>query len=444
LATATGARVVTIDPCHTCQPLGAAYLVLGIRGAVPLVHGSQGCCSYVRYLFNRHFREPVKVAATSFHEDAAVFGGRRNLVEGIKNLLLRYSPRFIGVVSTCLSETIGDNIDSIIREVQKELNGEINVSSKQVKIVPIHTPSYAGSHIKGYDNASRAVLEYLVQPGKDSNGKLNVIPGIINPGDIEEIKHILVEMDVPFLVLYDISRTLDTPLEISMSRLPKEGTSIKELADAANSLGTIALCRHAGGAGARYLQKKFNIPALLGPLPVGIVNTDRFLDNVKKLTGKEIPSSLEWERGILLDAMADSCQYTMMKRAALMGDPDIVAGTTRFICELGMEPAVVMSSTASDEFVREVEVIAREYDYNPVVISGGDLYDFESALKKRRADIILSPSHGVEIARKVKVPVVRLGFPVYDRVGYHRRAIVGYRGSLRLLDLIVNSLLEFS
>ncbi|WP_088554950.1 nitrogenase component 1 [Calderihabitans maritimus] len=436
MGTTLGARTVTIDPCHTCLPLGAVYMILGIQGGVSLMHGSQGCCSFVRYLLTRHFREPVRVASTSFHKDAAVFGGRRNLIEGIRNLVNRYRPRFIGVISSCISETIGDDIDAFVREAKDELGDE------EVKIVPIHTPSYAGSHIKGYDTASQTVLKHLGQPRKNLNGKLNIISGIINPGDVEEIKRILRVMGVSFTMISDVAETLDTPLERSAVSTSVGGTTVEELSDATNAIGTIALTPHAGGAGAAYLHSRFNIPAIYGPLPVGVGNTDRFLAGVKRLAGVEVPLSLERERGILLDAMADSTPYTMMKRVAITGDPDIVAAISRFICELEMEPTVVMSNTPSKKFAHEVEATGKEYGYTPTVISGGDLYQFEMAVRERGADVILGPTYGAEVAKNIGIPLVRIGFPVYDRFGYHRWPVLGYRGSLRLLDLIVNSILD--
>lgn len=437
-------RAVVINPAKICQPIGAMYATLGINQAVPLVQGSQGCSTYVRYQFNRHFREPVNIAVTSFHEDAAVFGGRKNLIEGLYNLVLRYRPRVIGVVTTCSSETIGDDIETFVKEARKEIGRGLGEDIlAQVSIVPIHTPSYAGSHVKGYDTASKAYLEYLAAPGQP-NGRLNIIPGIINPGDIEEIKHLVREMGVDPLVIFDISDTLNAPMRLPKPLYPEGGTTAEELKDCANSQGTVALCRHAGGSGAQYLLRKFNLPAVLGPLPVGVANTDTFLENVQKITGAVIPPSVERERGILLDHMADTSQYTVMRRAAIFGDPDIVSAVTRVVCELGMEPVVVLSGTASKDFTAEVAGVTAEYGVTPDILSGSDLFAFEQLARERKAEVILGHSKGVDMAKDMRVPLVRVGFPVYDRVGLFRRPIVGYRGTLELMDRIINSILDFA
>ena len=114
-------RNAIINPLKTCQPLGAMYADTGIRRGVPLVHGSQGCSTFVRYSLSRHFREPSEIAVTSLHEDAAVFGGRRNLVEGLQNVAIRLKPDLIGVITTCSSEIIGDDIVGFIRTAKDEL-----------------------------------------------------------------------------------------------------------------------------------------------------------------------------------------------------------------------------------------------------------------------------------------------------------------------------------
>ncbi|AZT91462.1 nitrogenase [Caldicellulosiruptor changbaiensis] len=437
-------RHVTINPPKMCQPIGAMYATLGIDKAVPLVQGSQGCCTYVRYQFNRHFKEPVNIAVTSFHEDAAVFGGRRNLIEGIRNLVLRYSPTVIGVITTCSSETIGDDIEAFIKEAYKKLSEELSSeAANSVYIVPIHTPSYAGTHVKGYDTATISYVKYFAKK-KEENGKAYIIPGMINPGDIEEIKHILDLMKIDYSVLFDISKTLNSPLMPPKPLYPEGGTPYSELEDSANGKVAVALCPHAGGSAAKYLESEFGVKSMLGPFPVGVANTDRFIENLSQVYEVEIPYELKVERGLLLDAMADTCQYTMMKKAAVFGDPDIVIGVTRFLCELGMDVKVVETATPSPTFTDEIKAIFDEYNIEGEILVDSDLYEFEYLAKEAGVDVVLGNSKGVEVTKSIKCPLVRIGFPVYDRVGYFRYGITGYKGSIWLLDLIVNTILDYS
>ena len=444
-------RAVTINPNKICQPIGAMWATLGVHRGIPFVQGSQGCCTYVRYTFNRHFREPVTIAVASFHEHAAVYGGMKNLVEGVFNLVARYDPDLIAVITTCSSETIGDDIEAFIRAAKKKIAKELGEEKAQLPIIPVHCPSYVGSHVVGYDNASKAFLGHLAKKGENGESEkiINVIPGFgVNPGDIEEIKRILETFGLKekreYSVLFDISETLYQPLREPIRELPyypKGGTLVEEFVDAANAKATFALCQHAGGGGATLLKNRFGVEAYFG-LPIGIKNTDDFLINLAKVLGTEIPDRLLDERGRLIDAIVDTVHYTMNVRVGIFGDPDFVIAITRFCCEMGLRPVVVNTQTPSKVYRREMEKIAKEYDIT-FEVQYSDLWDFEKSVKEKGVELLIGhPRGGVKLAEELGIGLVRVGFPIYDRVGYFRWPIVGYKGSLRLFDEIVNTILD--
>ena len=144
----------TVNPCSMCMPMGMVLAFKGIEGCMPIFHGSQGCSTYMRLYLAHHFREPVDIASSALSEKGAVYGGAANLKKGLKNVIQGYSPKVIGVATTCLAETIGDDVDQIIREFQAE---EQQIA-KDVPIISVHTPSYSGSHEEGYDRALLAIV----------------------------------------------------------------------------------------------------------------------------------------------------------------------------------------------------------------------------------------------------------------------------------------------
>ncbi|MEW6573566.1 MAG: nitrogenase component 1 [Bacillota bacterium] len=428
MATATGVQTAVERPCHVCQLFGAIYLIYGIKRATTLVHGPQSCCGYMRFTISQHFTE-LRTGKPFFYECTEVSSGRQKFVEKVCRLIKDHDLRFICLINTCLNDSGAEIINSWLEEMK--------AGSQQVpEIVYINALHPSGSYATGYDVASKAVLELLAKPAGVRHGRLNIIPGMINPGDLQEVKRILADMAVPYTMLYDGSERLSArPVEYAVDP-PANATFPEELIDSANSIGTIALCRHAGGAGADYLNRKFGIPAVYGPLPVGLTSTDLFLDRIKGLTGVGISSVQERERKSLLDGMADSKRYTAGKKVAITGDPDLVSSLTRFTCELGMEPAVVMSNMPSEPFVQEIETIAKEYGNSPVIISGSELSEFKHVIHERETDIVLGPSYLSGIAKSAGVPLLRIGFPVYDRCSCDRWPVLGYRGGLRLIELI--------
>ncbi len=422
---------------------------MGVHRGIPFVQGSQGCCTYVRYTFNRHFRKPVTIAVASFHEHAAVYGGMKNLVEGVFNLVARYDPDLIAVITTCPSETIGDDTEAFIRAAKKKIAKELGEEKAQLPIIPVHCPSYQGSHVTGYDNASKAYLAHLAKKEDGKEKLINVIPGFgVNPGDIEEIKRILdmfgLKEKEDYSVLFDISETLYQPLREPTRELPyypKGGTLVKEFVEAGNAKATFALCQHAGGSGALYLKNRFGVEAYFG-LPIGIKNTDDFIINVAKVTSLEITDKLLDDRRRLIDAIVDTVHYTMNVRVGIFGDPDFVIAITRFCCEIRLRPVVVNTQTPSKIYKQEMEKIAKEYDIT-FEVQFSDLWDFEKSVKEKGVEPLIGhPRGGVKLAEELGIGLVRVGFPIYDRVGYFRWPIVGYRGSLKLFDEMVNTILD--
>ena len=71
--------ISTRNACKLCAPLGASLVFRGIEGCVPLIHGSQGCSTYIRRYVISHFKEPIDIASSNFSEQSAIFGGGDNL-----------------------------------------------------------------------------------------------------------------------------------------------------------------------------------------------------------------------------------------------------------------------------------------------------------------------------------------------------------------------------
>lgn len=159
-------KALRINPCRTCQPAGALYCALGVHGCMPHSHGSQGCVSYHRSVLSRHFKEPAIATTSSFSEGACVFGGGSNLKTAVKNAFDLYNPDIIAIHTTCLSETIGDDVETYLQQM--------NIPAGKY-IVHCSTPSYVGSHINGYFNMMGGFIKSLAQQSAVSNGKIGIL-----------------------------------------------------------------------------------------------------------------------------------------------------------------------------------------------------------------------------------------------------------------------------
>jgi V-containing nitrogenase beta subunit len=435
-------RAGIINPMYNCQPCGAQFACIGIKDCIPLVHGGQGCSMFVRLLFAQHFKENFDIASSSIHESAAVFGGLPRAEDGVDVLVKRYPQlRVIPVITTCSTETIGDDIDGLVGKLERKLKKEY--PDCQVALVPIHAPSYSGSHVSGYEVALKALISKLAKKG-DPNGKLNVFTGWVNPGDVTEIKHILKAMGIEGNILMDIE-SFDSPIMPDKSAFSYGNTTIDDLADAANAIGSVALSRYEGAGAARYLQEEFEVPSIVGPTPIGIKNTDDFLKNLKQLTQKTIPESLAIERGKAIDAIADLAHmFFADKKVAIYGHADMVLGLAQFCLDCQLQPVLLLLGDDNIAYKKDprIQQLEAQADYDIEIICNSDLWELEKRIKNQEieVDLIMGHSKGRYVAIDNHIPMVRVGFPTFDRAGLYRHPIMGYNGAIWLAETIANTL----
>ena len=424
---------LVINPAKTCQPVGAMYAALGIHKCLPHSHGSQGCCSYHRTLLTRNFRDPAMASTSSFTEGSAVFGGGSNLKTAIKNVFSIYNPDIIAVHTTCLSETIGDDIPTYVMQAQVP-DGKI--------VIHANTPSYVGSHITGFSNMVKGMVKYLCVNTKNSNGKVNIIPGFVNPGDMREIKRIMKLLDMKSIMFPDTSGVLDAPMTGKYEMYPPGGTKVADITDAGNSEVTLALGYFASADAANELEKKCKVPARILKTPIGVKATDELILTAARTKGMSIPAELEEERGQLIDIMLDSHHQYQGKTVAMAGDPDLLIALTEFVLSLGMIPKYVLTGTPGEYFERETASMIREAGLEAKVKAAGDLFTLHQWMKEEAVDLLMGGTHCKFIAKAEDVPFVRVGFPILDRSVHSYMPIVGYKGAMRLVELISNALLD--
>ncbi|MDG6243376.1 MAG: nitrogenase molybdenum-iron protein subunit beta [Methanolobus sp.] len=427
---------LVINPAKICQPIGAVYAAMGIHNCMPHSHGSQGCLSYLRMCLTRHYREPTTGTSSSFYEGTAVFGGASNLRQALSNIEAVYTPEVIAIHTTCVAETIGDDVNQIIEDVKIE-----ELIDPDIKLCAASTPSYVGSHVTGYDNMVKSFVTTFAQKSKP-NGKLNVIPGFVDPGDIREIKRILSIMNVQAIVFPDQTDVFDSGLSGDGSLYAKGGTSIGDVQDSANSLGTIALCGMAGGAGANVFKNKFKMPVQIGPIPIGVRYTDRLIMKIAELANVPIPPEIDQERARVVDMMTDAHAHYYGKKVAIFGDPDIIQGLTSLVLEMGMEPTVVLSGTASKKFEEEMSELVHPLYPDSQILTGADLFTLHQIIKNEPVDMLIGNTYGKHIALAEDIPLIRVGFPIMDRANLHHFPVMGYAGTARMIDWIGNTFLD--
>ena len=431
----------TRNACKMCTPLGACLAFSGIEGCLPFLHGSQGCSTYIRRYLISHFREPMDIASSNFGEQAAIFGGQTNLTLGLSNVMAGYRPKAIGIATTCLSETIGDDVGMFLHEFRAE--HEAAGGDELPVLIHAPTPSYTGSHYDGYVEAVRATVDTVAEGGERDTKLVNILPGIVSPADLRHLREIVADFGLHPVMLPDYADRLDGPLWQEYQRIPEGGTPIEEIrrmgrAAATLELGTTA---DAGATAGAALDKKFGVPRYRLGLPIGVRATDAMFGKLELTSHRQTPKKYSDERGRLVDSYVDAHKYIFGKRAIVYGDEDLVAALAGFLAEIGIVPVLCASGGQSGTLASTIASMDSRLAEEPRVIEGVDFEDLAEAACEASADLIIGHSKGYKLARELELPLVRVGLPIHDRFGAARLLHVGYRGTQQLFDQIVNTLL---
>lgn len=431
----------TRNACKLCTPLGASWAFKGIEGAITLLHGSQGCSTYIRRYMISHFREPLDIASSNFTEETAVFGGRSNLMAALDNLEAQYSPTLVAVATTCLAETIGEDMPRILREYQE---GRATRGLSPLPLVWVSTAAYRGTHAEGFRDSLRALVSQVCgpQPPRD---RVNLFPGMVSPEDLRYLKRLVQAFGLEPLLVSDYSRTLDGGPWSEWKALPPGGTSLETIREAGGSLASLEFTgvSEPGETAAGWLEEHRQVLRRTQPLPIGLGLSDHLVEELENLSGLEAPAWVEEERDRLADAYTDAHKYLAGKKAVVYGEEDLVLGLCLFLRETGITPVLAGTGAQGGRLKKALEYLWPNHGEKGVtVVSGVDFVEMEDQARDLHPDLVIGHSKGYKLAKALNAPLVRLGFPVHDRFGGSRIPVIGYRGTLDLLDRIVNALLE--
>ncbi len=435
-------EAITVNPAKACQPLGAIMAGLGFENTMPYVHGSHGCVAYFRSYFTRHFKEPTPCVSDSMSESAAVFGGLANMKDGLRNCNAMYKPEMIAVSTTCMAEVIGDDLNAFVIGAREEAEGELDATA----ITYAHTPSFVGSHITGYDNMMKAILEQL-NPEKSAKvldeERINIIPGF-EPylGSLAEIKEIAASFSDKIVMIGDHEEQWNTGA--GDYKLYAGGTSLELAKTAINAKATISLQGYSTTQTAKTIKNRWGQGFHICN-PIGLGGTDAFVMKLKELTGKEVAESLKIQRAQLVDAMQDSYPYMHGKKFAIFGDPDFLLGLVSFLVEMGAIPSHILCHNAPKKGWEEdmKKILSKSaWASDCQIWAGKDLWHLRSLLFTEPVDFLIGNVYGKELYRDTGIPLIRIGFPIFDRHHLHRYSISGYKGALNLLTWITNAVLD--
>jgi nitrogenase molybdenum-iron protein NifN len=422
-------KAVSTGPLKVSAPLGAAMAFMGMAGSLPLFHGSQGCTAFSLAMLVRHFREAIPLQTTAMNEVSTILGGMDHVEQALLNIARRAKPRIIGVVSTALTETRGEDLAGDIKLILAR-----NPELADIAVVAVTAPDYEGSLETGWSKAVTAMIEAAVPAsrGLPPQRRINLLPGAhVSPGDIEVLKETVEDFDLEPTVLPDLSGSLDGHVPDHFVPTTFGGTGLDAVRGMGRALLTIALGEHMRPAALR-LSERTGVPSLVLDRVTGLEPADRLMMALSDAAGRPVPPKYRRHRSQLVDALLDGHFFFAGRAVAIAGEPDFIAAYAHLVSGLGARLSVAVATDASPALAR--------LPTDHVVI--GDYQDLEDrVVAAGGCDALIANSNARQISRRHHIPLFRAGFPVFDRLGAAQQVCVGYRGTRDLVFRLGNMLM---
>lgn len=420
------------NPQKNSPALGATIAYLGINGVLALLHGAQGCSTFIRLQLSRHFKENIPLNSTAVAEDSVIFGGWENLKQGMAVAIDKFHPQIVGVMSSGLTETYGDDMNSALAALRQE-----RPDIRDIPIIVSSTPDYIGSMQEGFQRTVLSILKTVLdEPGKEQlaapEGKkyVTLFPGLhFTPGDVEVLKEIVEQFGLYPLAVPDLSTSLDGHTELDPSPVVQGGTELDDIYKIPNSIAAFSFGLSMKKAG-QYVQEKFGLSHFNIPSLTGLKATDHFIEKLCHISGKTVPNKLRQQRKQLLDILVDYHDQIGDKKIALALETDLLYSLSTALLEAGACPIVALA--ASEQGIKHFP--------ESIPAQVGDLEHLEEMAKG--AHLIIANTNARQSAVPLKIPHLRAGLPVFDRVGENLKVWIGYRGTYGFISDVLNTMAE--
>ena len=416
---AISSKPLQLNPIKLSQPMGAMLCFLGIKNCMPLMHGAQGCASFSKVFFTRHFNDPIAVQTTAVNDITAVIdGGDYAISESIKNITKKVKPELVGLFTTGLTETKGDDI-----------KGACTLVADVQQMVYVNTPDFEGSIESGFAKSIEAIIEQLVERANelDSNKAL-IIPNVnLKPIEVEKIKDTISLFGYEVFSLPDLSESLDGHLGLKQGALTSGGISVEDIKKLATSSLVFTIGKSVEKCGEKILEKNPNIQLFHFDSLGGLEASDKFfkiLCKVKNITQPH-PSIVRWRKR-LQDALLDTHFVIGSSKVIIALEPDQALSVANTIIEAGANIKAIVTTHRND--------LLDEIECEHLMV--GDFEDVESFLQE--GDLVISNFHAERLAIKHKKALLVRGYPDFEGLGNQLKNDVLYEGSSYLLFELAN------
>jgi nitrogenase molybdenum-iron protein beta chain len=412
---------------YSC-PLAGMRTVSAIQRSLPILHSSQGCAEK---LFggggSSGYFSPHIFPCSALGESEVIFGGTDRLRETIEYAFKVVDADFYVVLSSCVSEIIGDDVVGVVASFE----------GSEKPLVYASTPGFGGTSYTGHEAVLKAIFSQYLEPAA------TVEKGLVN-----------VWASVPYQDQYwagdyEVLGSLLESIGLTPNIIFGYGSSLEKVQRIPAAQFNLLVSPWVGLSGVQLLEERFGTPFLHYPtLPVGAVETTRFLETIGSFAGvdplktKQVIDRNEERYYHYIERYADTFLETrvMAKYFTVISDAVQTLAFTRFFTnDLGLLPGKQYVIDETPEEYRDlVRAQFTDLNYgNAAEISfesdGHLIHEQIRAADYHGYPLLIGSSWEKPLADELFAHYLALASPSLERLVVDR-SYVGYSGGLRLIE----------
>jgi nitrogenase molybdenum-iron protein beta chain len=429
-------------PRYTCAQGGAAATVTALPGGIPILHSPSGCAGNFAWTQNGGsglqvggYCGTLAIPSSSIQEREVVFGGDSRLREQVENTIKIMDGSIYAVLTSCVTEVIGDDIKSVVSDFK----------SKGVPIIGAETGGFKGNSYRGYDLVLQSLFRDFLERGVAKKKKRVNLWGVIpyyDPfwrGNLEEVRRLLEKLG----------------LEVNSFFLTDD--TIEGIRQAGSASLNIVISHVYGLDAAELFEELHGTPYISLPLPVGATASESFLRTVgkaAKVASKLTESVISSEKKryfSYLEPLTDCISDLDLQRyAVVVGDANNATAVTKFLADdLGWLPELTVCTdplhvAEQARLLEQLQHLESNYPVTLVFETDGsrvrehlqEKWPSKDSGKYRNTfgpAFVVGSSLERELALEIGAPHLSISFPVANRAVLDR-GYTGFRGGLRLIE----------
>lgn len=402
-----------------CQFTLSLAILNTLRNAVIIMHAPIGCgaCSIGNVGVNKTFkqlRDPVAEGVvwlnTNLDEADAINGGERKLREAVLYADKEFRPETIIVANGCVPALIGDDIDSILSDLQTQT---------AASIVPIHCEGFKTKVMAtAYDAVYHGILKnYIRKPDRRSR---------IFETDLDKLKEqYRISRNVNVLNVSSMSRADELELQRLLNAIGLTVTFIPcyaEPEDFTYSLETslnVSICGTHDDYFVQHIREKYEIPFLIDTIPIGRKNTDRWILKIAGYFGleQEAERIIAYENELLNKSLEPFRKALVGKKVFLAGGEVRIIATAEIIQDLGMK-IVGFKAHHVDQFIEPIFDALEDIDEVIIEVATNQPFEQSNLIRRLKPDVFITHTGGNNISAKYGLPILPLFGPSFNYLGY--------------------------